>query len=124
MDTPAPGASVLIVENPHTDPITVAYSALDAAKARQADGADEVARLTDKAAKLKAQADDASAAIDTAKAAAAIRDADVVAAQKAVDALAKDDPALADTVAARRAQERWDRIRDLSNELARLQEGN
>lgn len=113
---------VQITENPHRDPVTIAWSTLDVCAAAVADAEDAAVRLRAKADKtaaelaaIKAAFADADAAVKTAV--AARKDA-----QAALDKVEADNPELAAEVSARRTSERAQRIAQLEVALAAAKE--
>lgn len=116
--------NVIIVENEHNDPVTVAFSALDAALDRLSGSDDEIARIVGKVARLRAEASDAEGHVEDAKAAKAAREADVAAAEAALAEAREANPVLAVEVDARRSKAKTDRIAEIKAELARLKGTN
>lgn len=116
--------SAIAVENEHNDPVTVAYSALDAAVERFAGSDEEIARISGKVDKLKAEVVAAQDQVKIAKEQKTARAADVAAAQSAVDAAKAKAPDLAAEVELRRDRAKAERIATIEAELARLKEGN
>lgn len=122
--SPAPGAQASVVENPHTDPVTVAWSAYDAAVDRAAGSDDEIARMTAKVDRAKADLEGAKQSLADAREAKRSRAAEVEAAKQAVDVEAERDPDLGRVVRDRRAAARDARRIALKNELAQLKGDN
>jgi hypothetical protein len=112
--------AVLVVENPYTDPITVAYSKLDARSAALAESDAEIERLHVALAKVEDHYHAALKAIPDAEHRKAAAVAAVAEAQAELDAEREADPELAETVAARREIERASRIAELEAALAAL----
>lgn len=120
-----PGASVSAVENPHTDDITKAWSAVDAAQERFDDNADEVDRVKSKVKRAEADVTSAKDALADARVAQAARKEAIDAAKVELAAAEKVDPELAATVRARRKVASDKSVAELEDRLARMkQRGN
>lgn len=110
-------------ENPHTDPVTVAWSKVDVHAEKAAGSDPEIARMESKVERAKVDLDAAKAALAEAKAAKLARAADHKAAVDELTAAEEADPTLAAWVRDRRNAERSRRRAELEAALAQL-EGN
>lgn len=117
-------AGVIVVENPNQDPVTEAWSKVDVYADIAASSDDEIARMTEKVKRAKADVASAQQALDNAKADKVTRAADLDAAKAELEAVEADHPELADAARARRDTASTQRVKELRDELARLKGGN
>jgi chromosome segregation ATPase len=113
-------ASAIVVESPHTDEVTVAWSKVDVCAARLAELDPEHVRLLDKLARAQADVEAAQGYVAANEAAVAERSAELDAARAELEAAEAANPELAEAVAARRDQSLNQRRKELADELARL----
>lgn len=122
MPKEAPGATALVVENPHTDPVTVAWSKVDVRRDRLAECDPEIERLKGKVAKFARFTKEAQEAVDTAVAAKATHQAALDEAKAELAAVEEANPELAESTRARRKTADHQRINELQAELAKLKD--
>jgi chromosome segregation ATPase len=116
-------ASVSVVENPHTDEITVAYSRLDYLEGEVSLHDQLRERLERKVAKYQRYAAEAVEALEAHDARRDVLAGELTEAHLVLDGLLAADPELAAEVQARREAAKAARLSELRAELARL-EGN
>lgn len=115
-------AGVIVIENPHDDPVTVAFSDFDAAREREWDGRQQVDKLRAKLAKARAEVTAVEQAIAAAESDTVRRQDAVTAALAAVEAAVQAAPDLAVEVIARRDAAHQQQLAEAEARLARLKE--
>lgn len=114
------GASVVIVENPNRDPITVAQSKVDVYRRFVDENADEQIRLAGKVTKCESAVADAKQAVKDSVSAKSTLEANLAAAVAELDAARAADPELAARLDADRERQVAQRKAELTAELDAL----
>lgn len=122
-DNGGTGVSVSVVENAHTDPCTVAYSALDVAQEAYDRSDDEITRMQAKQDRAADEAKLAKQYVADAKQTKADRKAALDDAGRELAAVRAAHPEHAAAADERRESARVARIDELTAELARLRKG-
>lgn len=117
-------AGVIVVVNPNQDPVTMAWSKVDVYAEIAGRSDDEIARMTDKVKRAKADVTSAQQSLDDAKAAKVTRATDLDTAKAELAAVEAEYPDDAEAARARRTLARDQRRKELKDSLAQLEGGN